>query len=68
MDLDHLLIALVPRRWTARQAVQINELLWRLQVALWTVHGGPMDAELAKAEQQHEGPTERLPADEALPF
>ncbi len=48
MDLQPLLDDLVPRHWTPAQAVRLHELLWQLQVALWTVHGAAMDAELIR--------------------
>ena len=68
MDLQSLLDDLVPRHWTPAQAVRLNELLWRLQVALWTVHGVAMDAEHARPpEAQLELPFPS-PASDQLPF
>ena len=68
MDLQPLLADLVPRHWTPAQAVCLHELLWQLQVALWSVHGVAMDAELARPpEAQLELPFPS-PAGDQLPF
>lgn len=63
-----LLTDLVPRHWTPQQAVQVNELLWRLQAALWTVHGVAMDAELAVAEERQIELPYPMPASDEIPF
>jgi hypothetical protein len=62
-DLRPIFVRLVPRAWTAEQALDAVELLQQLIAAIWSVHGAAMGKAMVevRAVDEPEKPVPKRP-------